>query len=59
MKNKFLEKLHYQLHDLYGYLGFLISIPFHFNHDKVCNIFTLRGAMVCEDPCGYCYDRGY
>ncbi len=54
------DSLHYRLHDWYGYLGFLIHLPFHLHHkhpNSDYNIITLKGAIVCE--CEYTYDRGY
>ena len=60
--NRRLDKIHFRLHDWYGYIVFLLHVPFHLHHkhpDDDCDIFTLKGAIVCEDSCGYFYDRGY
>lgn len=57
-----MRSLHYILHDWYGYLSFLLHAPFHLRHkhpDDDCDIFTWKGAIVCQDSCGYFYDRGY
>lgn len=52
-------RLHFILHDWYGYISFLSHLPFHFWHkQEVCSI-VLRGFILCSEPCGYCYDRGY
>lgn len=55
------HSLHFYLHDLYGYIVFLIHVPFHLRHKSEgypdYDLFTLRGSIYCE--CGYHYDRGY
>lgn len=49
--------LHARFHDLYGYLGFLIRLPLHLHHEHPYGL-LLGGFILCEEPCGYCYDRG-
>lgn len=52
------SKLHRKFHDLYGYIGFLIRVPFHIFHEQeIEGLFGLNGASICK--CGYFYDRGY
>lgn len=51
-------RLHFILHDLYGYIGFIIRVPLHIFHgQEIEGAFGLNGASYCK--CGYHYDRGY
>lgn len=56
-----MRALHYILHDWWGYIAFLLHVPFHLHHKSegypCYDYFTLRGSIICE--CGYHYDRGY
>jgi len=51
--------LHTFLHDIYRHVVFLIRLPYHviFHHQEYGH--TVRGFILCDEPCGYCYDGGY
>lgn len=54
------DRLHFILHDWYGYISFLLHVPFHFWHEQqLDNAFGLNGFIMCAEPCHYHYDRGY
>lgn len=53
------DRLHFILHDWYGYLSFLLHLPLHFWHKQEVGSIVLGGFILCSEPCGYCYDRGY
>lgn len=49
---------HLLLHSIYNRLIFLIQLPYHLIFHKQMYGFN-RGFVLCEEPCGYCYDAYY
>lgn len=50
------ELLHHKLHEFYGWLGFIIRLPYHYifhNQEYGHNLHFI----LCD--CNYCYDGGY
>ena len=50
------EFLHHKLHEFYGWLGFIIRLPFHYIFHNQEYGHNLR-FILCD--CNYCYDGGY
>jgi len=51
--------LHYNLHEFYARLIFWIQLPYHLICHKQPYGFVLTGFILCDEPCGYCFDLGY
>ena len=50
--------LHFHWHNFYPFVLFLITLPYHVIFHKQEYGHTIKGFILCDDPCGFCYDKG-